>query len=152
MQNVLGKARARIAHRQAHAPCGRPPLGLDQHRFAARAIGLLLRVLRILQQVVNHLAQLLRIGQHGLAIRVQLGVHGHLGVFGTVELQHIANQGIHIQRQKVRSWQARVIAKFVNQPLHGVHLIDDGAHRTRQYLLLFGRQVGHELHFQPLGR
>ena len=58
LQDVFRKAAAMVQHAQAHALRGRPPLRLDQH-WPRGATGLFVRVLGVLQQVVDHLPQLL---------------------------------------------------------------------------------------------
>ena len=64
LQNMLGKAGAFVSDGQTHPRRRRTPLGLDQHRFARFSRHLLLRVLRILQQVMDHLAHLLGIRKY----------------------------------------------------------------------------------------
>ena len=48
--------------------------------------------------------------------------------------------------------QAGVVAELVHQPLHRIHLIDDGAHGLGQHSLFARFQTVHQLHFQTLGR
>ena len=69
-----------------------------------------------------------------------------------VELQHIAHECIEVHRHQLGSRQARIVAKFVDQPLHGVHLVNDGFYRLGEQRLLGRADLAVELHFKALGR
>ena len=138
-EDVVWKTRAMVQHAQAHAPGRLNPLGLeDDATFGASVSSRLGGVLRVLQQVVHKLAQLLRITQYLRAARIKLHGHGHqcawsatFGmacgfIFVLIELQYIGNQGIQVQRFQLGGRQARVVPKLVDEALHGVHLVHNG--------------------------
>ena len=113
---------------------------------------MLLGVLRILQQVVNHLAHLLGIRKYRQTFRIEFGPHRHRCIFCSVELQHVVDERVQVQRLQPGGRQPGVVAELVDQALHGIDLVNDRAHQTAQDFLLFLRQAFHELHLEPFGR
>ena len=55
-------------------------------------------------------------------------------------------------RREIGAGQAGVVAEFIDQPLHGLHLIDDGGHGFVQHLAFGLGQLAGQLVRQPLGR
>ncbi len=101
---------------------------------------------------MHHLAQLLGVCGNGRATRIQFGFNGHGGVFDAVQIKHIGHQRIQIQCLQLRSRQAGVVAELVDEPLHGIDLINDGSNRLGQDGLFWRWQLAGKLHFKALGR
>ncbi|MDT4844332.1 hypothetical protein FQZ97_782880 [compost metagenome] len=93
---------------------------------------------------------MLRIGHHAGAVVVQVGLHGHGRA--VVQDQDVTHQGIEVDGGELRRGQSRVVAEFVDQVLHGVDLIDDGADRFVQQGLLGRLELALQLHGQALCR
>ncbi|MNY38780.1 hypothetical protein D3C86_1734250 [compost metagenome] len=87
------------------------------------------RILRILQQVVDHLPQLGRIalylGQIGPQRRMDHGMLMHPGLVDPIQMQDFCHQVIQRQRLHHGGRRARVIAEVVHHAFHCRHLVND---------------------------
>ena len=110
-------------------------------------------VLGILNEVVNHLAQLLGIafnhGQCRIQIGHNLGTRGCFGGLLRIEHHHVLNEAIQVQGVEFGRGQSGVIPEFVHQPLHGGHLVHNGFDRFGQDRLVGFGQFAVEFALQP---
>ena len=133
-----------VEHRQAHPPGVGQQLGAQHDadigtcgqccgRGSGHCYGyccgqgrerLLGGVLGVLQQVVQHLAQLFGVAQHAGDLRVKFEVDGHGR--GFVQMHHIGHQRVQVHGFEHGGGQARVVAEIVDQALHRIHLVHNG--------------------------
>ena len=150
LQDAGRKAASAVKHAQAHAPRTDAEIGPQDHRFQGQQGLRLLGILGVLQQVVDDLAQLLRIPQHRRAGCIQ--IQGDRRLSRLVQMQDLLHQRIQIQGLQFRRWQASEVAEFIDQPFHGIHLVHNGFDRLAQHLLLGLGQLSIQAALQPFGR
>jgi hypothetical protein len=144
LQNVLSKTRAIVGDCQTHTQACASQAGLDAHAAHPLACG----ILRILNKVVNDLPDLLRICLDQRAVGCQVRPHRHSG--RVVQGQHLGHQCIQIEAVQFSRRQPGVVTKLVDQPLHGIDLVNDGLDRLGQQRLIGALQFAIELHGQAL--
>ena len=109
-------------------------------------------ILRVLNQVVHHLAQLSCIPQDGWQSRLQLPTHWHHRIHVIVQGHHLPQHLIHIQRLQTRLWQAAKVTEFIHQSLQSIYLVNDGFHGFGDQGLISDIQLALQLHGQAFGR
>ena len=95
---------------------------------------------------MQHLAQLLGIAPNHGRGKIQFGLHPGQRVVAGVKLQHVMDQGIQIHGLQVGSRQAGIVAKFIDQPLQGIDLVNDGFDGFGQQRLFGCVDLAGELH------
>ena len=129
-QQLRAEAGAVVAHRQRHpallAARAHPDARLTPFRRMLDQ-----RLLGVLDQVVQHLAQLVAVGQH-------LGQLGRRSAWiraasASYNCEHLAHQGVQVERRQHRRRRARIVAEVVDHVLHGLDLVDDGGDRAAQH-------------------
>ncbi|VBC39576.1 Uncharacterised protein [Burkholderia pseudomallei] len=123
-------------------------LGFEQH---TRMLDVGDRILRVLQQIVDHLTQLCRIAADHRQRRL-LDDDRALALADTVKRQYFAHQIVQLQVDEHRGRRARVIAKIVDHALHRGHLIDDRRRTALEHVGVGLRELVGKLHLQALGR
>ena len=160
LKNMGSETRASVGHGEPDPLTRRTPLRRQcDLRFAhlfVRFAGLQVTcVLCVLQQVVDHLTQLLGIALNMWASGIQCQHNRHprmpIDRLLAVQAHHFMNQGIEIQRLKHCRGQAGIVAKLIDQSLHGIHLVDNGFDGLDQDGLIRRTEFAIQFTLQPLG-
>src|SRR5712691_5087904 len=106
------------------------------------------RVLRILQQIVDHLPQTVGVAAHRGDTLLQVRLNPGSGLL--VQGEHLRDQPVQIQPAELRRGRAGVVAEAIDHVLQRSHLRDDRLGGAVESLSLFeGKLVG-ELRLQAL--
>ena len=104
----------------------------------------------IAQQIVDDLPQLAGIAPARRQFGVKLDVDA--GLRGFVQPEHLADQGIEIERRQFGRRHARIVGKLVDHALHRLHLIDDRLRRAIEHFGVAAAQLVGQLELQAFGR
>ena len=96
LQDTRRKAASAVEHAQAHPPRAGTEIGPQHHRLQGKQGLRFLGILGVLQEVMDDLAQLLRIPQNRRAGCVQLQGDRRLGRL--IQMQDVLHQHIQVQR------------------------------------------------------
>ena len=69
-----------------------------------------------------------------------------------IELHHLVHQAIEVELLHLGLGQSRIVAKLIDQTLHGVDLVHDHFDRLHEHGLLGRSQFPAQLHLQAFGR
>src|SRR5712691_6302679 len=107
-------------------------------------------ILRVLQQIVDHLSQTVGVTTHQRNVLLEVRLNPSSGLF--VQSKYLCNEPVQVQSAQLRRGGTGIVAEIIHHILHGSNLRDDGLRGVVEGPRRLERKFVAEFHLQSLRR